>query len=320
VVTIEAFKVMRKKESEAARREYTPTTVVGTGGSRVHLPGIVRKEAMSRYAMRRRELGAFLRERRSRLTPAAAGLVEGPPRRTPGLRREEIAGLAGLSVGYYTRLEQGHATHPSDSVLDALSRTLQLTDDEVRHLKALAAGPTAPPREEVSQSALRMLERLTPPTAAVVLGRTGDVLAWNEWATLLFPGRFEPRNGRPNNARYVFCDPRARELFADWPAVADEAVAHLRSSAGHLVDDPHVRTLVDDLLASSPEFAERWQRRDVQRHISGHKRFDHPTLGRFTVEYDVVAVLDAPDQYLVVYGLEESLTGDVEIGGAVSTS
>lgn len=286
---------------------------------------------MSRHA-RQRELGAFLRERRGRLTPAAAGLLEGPPRRTPGLRREEIATLAGVSVGYYTRLEQGHAAHPSDSVLDALIRTLRLTSDEARHLKSLAAGSSSsapdggratastPSPEQVSRSALRMIELLVPPTAAVVLGRTGDVLAWNEAATLLFPGRFSTTGALPNNARYVFCDPRARELFTDWPQVADETVAHLRSAAGHLVDDPAYRELVDGLLESSPEFAARWSRRDVRRHVTGEKHFNHPTLGRLTVDYEVVAVLDALDQYLVVYGLKNSHVRDVEIGGAVSTS
>jgi transcriptional regulator with XRE-family HTH domain len=274
---------------------------------------------MARH-VRQRELGAFLRERRGRLTPAAAGLLEGPPRRTPGLRREEIATLAGVSVGYYTRLEQGHATHPSDSVLDALIRTLRLTSDEARHLKALAAGSGGPVVEQVSESAVRLMDLLVPPTAAVVLGRTGDVLAWNQAATLLFPGRFSTTDARPNNARYVFCDPRARELFTDWPQVADETVAHLRSAAGHLVDDPAYRALVDGLLEASPEFAARWSRRDVRRHVTGEKQFDHPALGRLTVDYEVVAVLDAPDQYLVVYGLKNSQLGDVEIGGAVSTS
>jgi hypothetical protein len=176
-----------------------------------------------------------------------------------------------------------------------------------------------------------MIELLVPPTAAVVLGRTGDVLAWNEAATFLFPGRLpdQPAHGRPaagersvrpNNARYVFCDPRARELFADWPGVADETVAHLRSAAGHLVDDPAYRALVDGLLETSPEFVTRWSRRDVRRHISGEKHFNHPTLGRLTVAYEVVAVLDTPDQYLVVYGLKNSQLGDVEISAAVSTT
>ena len=251
-----------------------------------------------------------MRERRGRLTPAAVGLLEGPPRRTPGLRREEIAELAGLSVGYYTRLEQGHAPHPSDSVLDALIRTLRLSHDEARHLKALVSRGPDPVAEQVSRSALRMMELLRPPTAAVVLGRIGDLLAWNESAGVLFPGRF-PDPGdwpavRPNNARYVFCDPRARELFVNWPEVADDTVAHLRAAAGHLVDE---------LTSASPEFATRWSRRDVKRHVSGAKHLDHPVLGPISADYEVLAVLDVPDQFLVVYGL-----GDVEIPGAASTS
>jgi len=287
---------------------------------------------MSRHARRQRELGAFLRERRGRLRPPTAEdpaaedpAADGRARRTPGLRREEIADLAGLSVGYYTRLEQGHAAHPSDSVLEALIRTLRLTPDEAAHLKALADGTTPESGdEEVSRSAIRMMTLLTPPTAAVVLGRIGDVLAWNDAARLLFPGRLpapgERPGVRPNNARYVFCDPSARDLFTDWPEVADDTIAHLRAAAGHLVDDSAYRALVDELLATSPDFAARWSRRDVKRHVSGHKLLTHPTLGSLTLPYEVLAVLDAPDQYLVVYGLENPLSADVEIRGAVSTS
>ncbi|GAA1552895.1 helix-turn-helix transcriptional regulator [Kribbella hippodromi] len=260
--------------------------------------------------------------------PADVGLIEGPPRRTPGLRREEVAELAGLSAGYYARLEQGSAPHPSESVLTALARILRLTADEERHLRALAAGPgsvgaglradDAVP-EQVSSSALRVMEMLKPRTAAIVLGRIGDVLAWNEYATRLFPGRLPTEEqheaGRPNNARYVFCDPRSREIFSCWEKVADDTVAHLRAAAGHLVDDPGFRGLVDELLAASPEFAVRWERRDVRRHVSGEKYLNHPVLGRLTVDYEVLAVLDQPDQFLVVYGLN-----DVEIPESAATS
>ncbi|WP_238352417.1 helix-turn-helix transcriptional regulator [Kribbella solani] len=296
----------------------------------------------------RGELGAFLRERRGRLTPGDVGLIAGPPRRTPGLRREEIAELAGVSAGYYARLEQGSAPHPSESVLAALARVLRLTADEERHLRALAAWPGPVPAgagavpagagavpagaavsagvrddgaviEQVSRSALRVMEMLRPPTAAIVLGRIGDVLAWNEYAPRLFPGRLPTEERHPsarsNNARYVFCDPRAREIFPRWEEVADDTVAHLRAAAGHLVDDPGFRELVDDLLATSPEFAARWQRRDVRRHVSGEKYLNHPVLGRLTVDYEVLAVLDQPDQFLVVYGL-----GDVEIPEPAATS
>ncbi|ADB31972.1 transcriptional regulator, XRE family [Kribbella flavida DSM 17836] len=261
---------------------------------------------MSRYADRARELGAFLRERRNRLTPTQAGLPD-VPRRTPGLRREEVAELAGLSVGYYTRLEQGHAHHPSASVLDALARTLRLTEDESRHLNALT-DPTvtsAAAEQRISRSASRLLDLFAPPTAVVVLGRTGDVLGWNRSATLLFPGRLPPPGERPgpsaNNARYIFTDPSARDLFADWPEVADDAVAHLRSAAGHLVDDPTVRTLVEELTAASPDFAARWSRRDVRERVTGDKNLNHPTLGPLTIGYDVTALLDAPNQWLIVY-------------------
>ncbi|GAB3820073.1 helix-turn-helix transcriptional regulator [Kribbella italica] len=268
---------------------------------------------MSRYAGRSRELGAFLRERRNRLAPAAAGLPD-TPRRTPGLRREEVAELTGLSVGYYIRLEQGHARHPSYGVLDALARTLDLTEDETRHLKALGGqreAPSAPATERVSRSALRLMSLFAPPTAVVVLGRTGDVLAWNRSATRLFPGRLPEPGERPgpgsNNARYIFQDPSARTLFSNWPEVADDTVAHLRSAAGHLVDDPAVRALVDELLETCPEFATRWARRDVRERVSGDKHLDHPQLGRITIGYEVTALLDEPHQWLVVYSVPAEL-------------
>ncbi|MFI5692771.1 helix-turn-helix transcriptional regulator [Kribbella sp. NPDC051586] len=279
---------------------------------------------MTRHPTRQLELGAFLRERRARITPADAGLIAGPPRRTPGLRREEIAQLAGLSAGYYARLEQGQAAHPSASVIEALIRILRLSAEEARHLRALAGEPTPTARETVSRSALRAMELLKPPTAALVLGRIGDVLAWNESAPRLFPGRL-PQAGersatRPNNARYVFCDPRSREIFPNWSEVADDTVAHLRGAAGHLVDDPGFRALVDELLEVSPDFAARWSRREVRRHVSGEKHLDHPEFGRLTVDYEVLAVLDEPDQFLVIYGLEDSWAGDVEKPGSASTS
>lgn len=294
---------------------------------------------MSRYADRSRELGAFLRERRSRMSPASAGLPEELPRRTPGLRREEVAALAGLSVGYYVRLEQGHAPHPSESVLAALARTFRLTDDESRHLRALAghgdhgsrhrralaghgdsvrAEPAAGARlghggvqvaERASPSALRLLDLFVPPTAVIVLGRIGDVLAWNEAAVSLFPGRLpapgEKAGPAANNARYVFLSESARELFVDWPAVADDTVAHLRSAAGHLVDDPDLTALVAELSAASTEFASRWARRDVRERAHGDKLLNHPTRGHLTIGYDVTALLDTPNQWLVVYTVGE---------------
>jgi transcriptional regulator with XRE-family HTH domain len=229
------------------------------------------------------------------------------PRRTPGLRRREVAELAGLSVGYYTRLEQGHAAHPSASVLSALARTFHLSDNEERHLRALADDnhhPAAAGPERPSPSGLRLINLLVPGTAAVILGRTGDVLAWNATATLLFPGRL-PAPGTPaasisNNVRYVFQSPEARSLFIDWPAVADDTVAHLRSATGHLTNDPAVRALLED-LSTTPEFTTRWTRRDVQERVSGEKHLNHPTLGRITVTYDVTTLLDTQSQWLVVY-------------------
>ncbi|HEY0693610.1 MAG TPA: helix-turn-helix transcriptional regulator [Kribbella sp.] len=264
---------------------------------------------MSRYAGRSRELGAFLRERRSRLTPTAAGLPEGLSRRTPGLRREEIADIAGLSVGYYVRLEQGHAPHPSDSVLDALARTFGLTDDE-------SPPPASTDRKWYPGGGARgggAGVTLGAPAARTVHPAHGrDRARPNRRRARLEPGRggVVPRSAasageKPgsasNNARYIFLTDFARDFFVDWPEVADDTVAHLRSSAGHLVDDPTMRALVDELTAASPDFANRWARRDVRERVSGDKTLNHPQLGRITIDYQVTALLDTPGQWLVGY-------------------
>lgn len=207
---------------------------------------------MSRHTGRARELGAFLRERRARLRPSEVGIAGDGDRRTPGLRREELAALAGVSAGYYIRLEQGHARHPSGSVLNALAGALRLSADERAHLQALAVADSVPGSrllgtEEISPGARRILDLLQPPSAALVIGRVGEVLGWNTAAAALFPGRFPPAGGAnervSNNVRYVFEHPAARRLFVDWDDVASGIVAHLRAAAGHHLDDPALRRL-----------------------------------------------------------------------------
>lgn len=268
---------------------------------------------MSRHTGRARELGAFLRERRARLRPSEVGIAGDGDRRTPGLRREELAALAGVSVGYYIRLEQGHARHPSGSVLNALAGALRLSADERVHLQALAVADSVPGSrllgtEEISPGARRILDLLQPPSAALVIGRVGDVLGWNTAAAALFPGRFPPAGGAnervSNNVRYVFEHPAARRLFVDWDDVASGIVAHLRAAAGHHLDDPALRRLVAELSAASTEFAARWARRDVAARMAGRRRFDHPVAGRFAVDFQVLGVGGAPNQWLIVYSAE----------------
>jgi transcriptional regulator with XRE-family HTH domain len=253
---------------------------------------------------RARELGAFLRSRRTLLRPFEAGLPVEGVRRTPGLRREEMARLAGVSEGYYVRLEQGRAPHPSASVLGALSRALRLSDAERSHLFALAdeARPDSGP-EVLASGARRMLDLLAPPTAAYVIGRRSDVLAWNSTAAALF-GHLVEGPQRPNNVRYVFTDPEAREVFADWPDIASDSVAHLRASTGHHPDDPSLTELVAEMREASPEFRRLWAARELRPKVSGRKQLNHRLVGPLTLDYEVLAAPTAPGQRLVTYAAE----------------
>jgi transcriptional regulator with XRE-family HTH domain len=252
-----------------------------------------------------RELGAFLRERRSRLEPAVVGLPTDGLRKTTGLRREELADLAGVSVGYYVRLEQGRGGAPSASVLDALATALRLTDDERAHVHLLAdqGGNRYPtmPTAEILHAAEEVLELVAAPAAAYVIDRVSDVLAWNPTAAALYVGNFEQGERRPNNTRYVFCNPAARELLVPWAEVADDTVAHLRATIGHRPDDPGLRALVADLCAESPEFAQRWVRREVRPRHTGEKVFHHPKVGMLRLNYRVLDIPETCHHRLVVY-------------------
>ncbi len=256
-----------------------------------------------RNDLRARELGAFLRSRRTRLAPEAVGLPGGEGvRRTPGLRRAEVARLAGVSAGYYTRLEQGRAPHPSAGVLGALARALRLTPQESGHLFALAADPAGPlPEAAVPASgARRMLDLLAPPTAGYVIDARSDVLAWNSTAAALFAHLVEgPR--RPNNVRYVFTDPAARTLFADWPEIAADSVAHLRAATGHRPDDPALAALVAELTTASPDFRRLWTARALHHKVDGRKRLLHPAAGPLTLDYVVLSTPLPPPHRLVAY-------------------
>lgn len=254
---------------------------------------------------RLRELGAFLRERRSRLEPAMVGLVADGPRRTTGLRREELADLAGVSVGYYVRLEQGRGGAPSTSVIDALVRALRLTEDERTHLHLLADPPEnrfpTIATVEMIRAAEDTLDLVAAPAAAYVLDRLSDVLAWNPAAAALFVGNFFPADRRPNNTRYVFCHPAARELLVPWAEVADDTVAHLRATVGHRPDDPALRALVSELRTQSPEFAQRWDRREVRPRHTGYKTFNHPEVGPLRLSYQVLGIPETCHHRLIVY-------------------
>jgi transcriptional regulator with XRE-family HTH domain len=255
------------------------------------------------------ELGDFLRTRRARLRPGDVGLPPGPgTRRTSGLRREEIAALAGLSIDYYIRLEQGKESNPSGPILDGLARALRLNEEEHAHLYALAnhaAGRTARAVSRASRAVrpgVRQLLETVRPCPAYVLTRTSDLLAANPEALTLFTGLADWPAERRNTIRYTFFHPAARELFTDWDHSAETTAAHLRSLAADTPDDPHVSALIAELLDGSPEFARLWQRHDVRQRRGEAKPFRHPQIGEFTLTYEVLHLADG--QRMTVYQAE----------------
>ena len=246
------------------------------------------------------ELGQFLLARRSRLSPADVGIPRSQSRRVSGLRREEVAVLAGVSADYYARLEQGRERHPSGQVVDALARALHLDADACWHayrLAGLVPKPDLPSPgvEQVAPELLRLMDAF-PTAAAYVINRSLDVLASNALADALLSPLADPRG----MARTLFCEPAARELFADWHSVAQDTVAALRLAYGHDPQAPRTAGVIRDLLAESEEFAELWRRQDVARLGSRTKTFNHPQAGVLTLSYQTFEVQDAPGQYLLV--------------------
>jgi transcriptional regulator with XRE-family HTH domain len=257
--------------------------------------------------MDKQELGAFLRSRRERLRPQDVGLPSGPRRRTPGLRREEIAVLAHISTEYYVRLEQGRAPRPSAEVLAGIAGALRLTDAESDHLHLLAG--TAPAagarthRRDVRPSVLALLQRL-PRTAGFVMSAVFEVLAWNDLAAALMED-FDrlPPEGR-NLARRAF--PGPGQDGASPYGLSDAAefrlgvVTQLRAASARYPADPAVTGLVGELRDTSADFARLWERHDVQPVPTLTKTFRHPTVGEITVDCDNLALTDS-DQHLVLY-------------------
>ena len=249
----------------------------------------------------RRELGDFLRTRRGRLTPESVGLPHRRRRRTPGLRREEVAELAGIGVDWYTRLEQGRPVRPSAATIDALAVALQLTEPEHQHLGDLASRgrrerfqpETAPP------ALLRLLDGLAQP--AYITGRRRDLVAWNESAAdLLGFDLLGP--GDRNVLVAMFTDPRSRELFGPgWAGEAQRMLARFRCTHDLWADDPAFATLVRRLRGGCPEFGGWWDRHDIRRSRSGRKTLYHPKKGVLTFEHTSFQAAGAPELKLVVY-------------------
>jgi transcriptional regulator with XRE-family HTH domain len=256
--------------------------------------------------MDKQELGAFLRSRRERLRPEDLGLPSGPRRRTPGLRREEIAVLAHISTEYYVRLEQGRAPRPSGEVLAGIAGALRLTDAESDHLHVLAG--TAPSRSglhrrDVRPSILALLERL-PQTAAFVMSAAFEVLAWNDLAAALMEdfGGLAPRDR--NLARRAFLRPArpGTTLYgiSDAAEFRHSVVMQLRATLARYPTDPLVTGLVEELREGSPDFARLWERHDVQAAPMLRKTFRHPAVGEITVDCDALTLTDS-DQHVVLY-------------------
>ncbi|MFC5654639.1 helix-turn-helix transcriptional regulator [Streptomyces nogalater] len=252
------------------------------------------------------EVGDFLRSRRARIRPGEVGLPTHGRRRVPGLRREEVAQLAGVSVDYYIRLEQGRGTRVSDAVLDAIARVLRLDETEHGYLRTVARParrrmrPAAPTRVRPGiRALLDGMER----SPAFVLDHRMNVLAWNALGDAVSGyGRMTP--AERNVPRQLFLDPDARELYPDWPAVAAMAVAHLRLGAGRYADDAGLCALIGELSVKSEDFRRLWADHEVRECSYGVKRIRHPVAGLLTLPYETLTVPSQPDQTLVVYSPE----------------
>lgn len=250
---------------------------------------------------RRLELSDFLRTRRAKIAPSDVGLADGARRRTPGLRREEVALLANIGATWYTRLEQGLPINVSADVLEGISRALRLTSEERRHLHLLAgvALPVAPQGEEtVSELVLRTLEALNP-LPAYVRGRRWDVLAFNRAADAL--SDFANATGKARNIIWrLFNDPGMPYRLGDPPCMKRRAVANFRSVAAKYPNDPHFTELIDELRATSDEFRALWAQHDVMGAAEGLKRYLHPDLGELILDYTAFEIPGDGDIRMVV--------------------
>ena len=259
----------------------------------------------------RSEIREFLASRRAKITPDQVGLPDYGTRRVPGLRREEVAVLAGVSVPYYTRLERGDMSGVSDSVLGALARALQLDDAERAHLFDLARAAqrtVAPPprresRQRVRPSVRHILDAITGAPAFVRNGRL-DILAANPLGRALYSEMFAAASGPPNSARFIFFDPRSRDFYVDWNKAASDTVAVLRSEAGRDPYDRGLSDLVGELSTRSDEFRTRWAAHDVRQHITGIKHFHHPVVGDISLTYDRLELAADPGLTLFTYTAE----------------
>jgi len=265
----------------------------------------------------RDEVKAFLSSRRAKITPLQAGLTTySRNRRVPGLRRSEVADLAGVSVEYYSQLERGNLRGVSESVLDAMARALQLDEAERAHLVDLAraAGPAPrahrkPPAQQVRPGVARILDGMTAVPAFVLNGRL-DVLATNPLAEALFAPMFADPARPANHARFTFLNPRARDFWIDWERAADDSVAMLRTEAGRDPYDKGLTELVGELCTRSEAFRVRWAAHDVRLHRTGLKHFHHPVVGELHLFYEVMELSADPGLALIAFSAETGSPDD----------
>ncbi|MFC4586053.1 helix-turn-helix transcriptional regulator [Sphaerisporangium corydalis] len=259
------------------------------------------------------ELADFLRNRRARIKPDDVGVRSFGARRVPGLRREELAQLAGVSPTYYTRLEQGQSGNASEAVLDAVARALALDEDERAHLHDLARPRPArrrrPSRPDMARKGTRQLIDALGPVPAVVLGRRNEVLAWNALGHVLLAGHHDrdapdrPAD-RPNLTRMLFLDPHTRDLYRHWDEEAARAVASLRLMAGRSADDRELAELIGELSMKSPEFGALWSRHPVRDCTTGTKHFRHPEVGVLDLQFEALHLPDEPGRRVLMYSAE----------------
>ncbi|TDD47583.1 XRE family transcriptional regulator [Kribbella antibiotica] len=256
------------------------------------------------------ELGDFLKARRGQLLPEAVGIkTYAERRRVPGLRREEVALLAGISVPYYTRLEQGQSHRASPEILNAIAQALCLTESERIHLHTLADAKQKRPGRRpaptrVGDATLALLDALGD-TPALVLGRSTEVLAWNRQGHALYAGHLafdapQKASTRPNMARLVFLDAHTRELYAAWPTKARAVVGNLQITVAKNADDPGLLQLIGDLSVHSPEFAKLWADHRIKTCDVTAYELRHPLVGALTVSQQTLQSPSQPDLFIVV--------------------
>ncbi|WP_030160583.1 helix-turn-helix domain-containing protein [Glycomyces sp. NRRL B-16210] len=257
---------------------------------------------------RSRDVTEFLKSRRDRLTPDRAGVFGSSRRRVPGLRREEVAFLAGVSVDYYVRMERGDLRGVSPEVLDALARALQLDEAETAYLHdlAAAAGPGArrrreKPAEGPLRPGLQQFIDAVGGAAVTVQNQPGDIVAANALGRALYAPVFDSPAGRGNTARFLYLDPAARHFWSDWELIADQNVASLRSIAGHHPHDKALTDLIGELVTRSDAFRVRWAAHDVRFHRTGVKHLRHPDVGDLELAYEAMDLPASPELRLTAY-------------------